>query len=79
MGKASITLEVIRIAKISMRVFMKNFAAVSCEHRWRKNGRGYKCLDCDFYTGTNSVLNAEIKELVGGKDRGGVECLQIGL
>lgn len=33
-----------------------------CRHRWVKYARGYKCNDCDYYSGLDNTLNVFIKD-----------------
>ena len=33
------------------------------KHKWEKSGLGYKCSNCDYYTGTNSELNDKIRKI----------------
>lgn len=35
---------------------------IACEHDWKEHGYGYKCCNCDEYTGTHKELNEAIKK-----------------
>ena len=61
--------EIIRIARISMNKFMKDFSAVSCEHEWADYAGTYKCSKCEFYVGTNSLLQDAIRNALKEKER----------
>ena len=41
----------------------ENLKIMVCSHDWFKEGFGYKCSSCDYYTGLNDVLNREIEKL----------------
>jgi hypothetical protein len=45
------------IAEELKECMQSDIEVMSCSHRWVKHGFGYKCNNCDFYTGTNGELN----------------------
>lgn len=34
---------------------------INCNHEWKKEGYGYTCIHCDYYTGLDKELNKLIK------------------
>jgi hypothetical protein len=34
---------------------------MTCDHKFKKHGLGFKCSSCSYYTGTNDMLNKMIE------------------
>lgn len=55
--------------KIKLHIKQKNQCIIDflrvemrCKHEWIKWGHGYKCEDCDYYTGMDKTLNQLINK-----------------
>jgi len=60
--------------KIKLYITEQNIKQISnltkqimCKHQWKKNGFGYKCFKCNWYTGLDENLNIMIKKLYTSK------------
>ena len=43
-------------------IITEQLVKINCDHKWVKYGYGYKCKYCKYYTGTNDILNKQIKK-----------------
>lgn len=55
--------------KIKLHIKAKNQCIIDflkeemkCNHQWERHGHGYKCQNCDYYTGMDTKLNQLINK-----------------
>ena len=55
--------EIARIIRFDINKVSKRIEALLCDHIWYKDGLGYSCDKCKYYSGTNSTINTSIEEI----------------
>ena len=62
------------IQRENSRCIDEDIKQMQCNHKWVKYGHGYKCLECDYYTGMHTTLNGYIHDQLKNSEKPCPDC-----